>query len=213
MSTIIAGLAQRILGVREDKAGPTIAAIGGAADLGKSHLARQLVGEFQRRGYSADVFALDSFLIDRATRKSRGLSGYDLEAYDLDQAVGTLAGLSRGETIEYHPYDHQQGARSATGRTMPPPEILVFEGLFALAEVFAPQIQVAFFVYTDDAQLIRIRSAADLSKRGYTREYSQHISQSELERYKNNVEPLRLRADFRLRLIRPWEYEIENSRD
>ena len=187
-----------------------VVAIGGAADLGKSYLADQLVVTLQTKGHRAAALSLDAFLMDRQERQQKGWSGYNIEAYELQKALADLNQIKQGKPIEFYSYNHQLGLKSSLAEKIDSPDILIFEGLFTLHPFFFSLLDFSLFIYTTDVLLKQIRSEADLAKRNYTPEYSKEISELEFQRYKKYVEPLGERADCRLLLKHRWEYKIQS---
>ena len=191
----------------------TIIAICGAADLGKSFISRQLVSSLEQLGRSADHLTLDSYLMDRKLRKEGGISGYQSEAYMLSDAVQDLEQLKRGQSINYHPYDHQFGKidQSITFTISELTDVLFFDGLHTLYPSFRPLIDTSLFIHTGDKHLRQIRHDADISKRGYTKEYSSQISDQEMDLYQRCVAPYQSHADYLLFLKSMWDYELSRN--
>ena len=92
---------------------PMIVAIGGAADLGKSYLSQSIVRRLNERGIKSGHLTLDSFLMDRTLRKSKGFSGYQIESYDIENALQALKHFKACKPLCYHPYDHKSGKKGA----------------------------------------------------------------------------------------------------
>jgi len=79
--------------------GLSIVSICGAADLGKSYLSTQLMKSWVLQKINTNHLTLDSYLMDRAMRIEKGLSGYDIEAYSLMKAKKDLIKLKKRESI------------------------------------------------------------------------------------------------------------------
>ena len=187
----------------------TIVAFGGAADLGKSYLANKVAERLNDAHITTSHLTLDSFLMDRAERKKRGVSGYDERAHDIDHIVSTLENWVKGREIKFRPYDHRTGRKSQQSMTVGRSKVLLMEGLFSLHESIRPFIDLSFFLYTNDDKLKEIRLEADLVKRGYSPEYSEKIYEQEFELYKKNIEPYKTQANFKLFLQEKWHYVLE----
>lgn len=185
-----------------------IVAFCGAADLGKTHLAKSVVKLLESYGVRSAHLGLDTFLMDRIMRKKRGISGYDPRAHDIGQMVDTLENWREAKTLKFHPYDHHTGEKSKEFTLINAREVLLIEGLFALHEAILPFVDLSFFFYANDKKLQQLKLEADLVKRGYTSEYSKKIYWSEFELYKQNIEPLGEKADFRLHLQDKWQYTL-----
>ncbi len=188
---------------------PIIVAFCGAADLGKSYLSERTAEVLIASGIPCDHLTLDSFVMDRELRHRNNLSGYDLEAHDVELIATTLANWQQGKDIRYQPYDHKTGSKKSDFKTIEQSPILIVEGLFALHPLLLPYIDLSFFIYTSPEKLKQIKLEADLWKRNYTREFAEVLYDKEFQRYQNNVEPLKTSADFRLFLKEQWVYQIE----
>ena len=187
----------------------TIVAFGGAADLGKSYLANKVAILLSDVHTTTSHLTLDSFLMDRAERQKRGISGYDIRAHDIDGIVFTIENWVKRKMVKFRPYDHQTGKKSQHYRMVGKSKVLLIEGLFSLHESIRPFIDLSFFLYTDDEKLKEIRREADLAKRGYSPEYSEKIYEQEFELYQKNIEPFKAHANFKLFLKEKWHYVFE----
>ncbi len=186
---------------------PNIIAICGAADLGKSFLTKSMTQQLCNQQIDSHHLTLDSFLLDRSERKRKGWSGYQTEAHDLVAIKNTLALWKNGETISYQPYDHKTGTIHNTANKIPPSDILLVEGLFALHPLFEPFIDLSIFIHTSDDFLKKIKLEADLIKRNYTAEHSRAIYDAEFKLYQKNIAPFKENADVLLYLERKWIYK------
>ncbi|WP_394751242.1 uridine kinase family protein [Spongiimicrobium salis] len=195
-----------------NKSGPTIISICGAADLGKSYLSQKMVEWFTKQGLKTRHFTLDSYLMDREDRKKKGLSGYNVEAYNLTDATNCLMKLKNKQSIKYRPYDHKSGKKAKAFIEIPAVDILIFDGLHSMYSKFTPYIDTSVFIYTGDEYLKRIRKESDLIKRNYTVEYSDEISQSEFNLYKTCIEPYKNKSNYLLFLESKWNYILTKTK-
>ena len=108
MNLIIDQLTSAILAKRNSKT-TTVVAICGAADLGKSYLSKAISESLSQHGITANHFSLDAFLLDRQTRLNKKLSGYNIEAYNINAALEDLNDIKEGKSIVVYPYDHHLG--------------------------------------------------------------------------------------------------------
>jgi uridine kinase len=188
-----------------------IIAVCGAADLGKSYLCQQWVAELAKQGIAAPHLTLDSYLIPRIERTALGISGYDLVAYDLETAKSDLLAWRSGKSIPYREYNHQTGVTEESTRTIEPCSFLFFDGLHVMHEHFKSIPDYSVFIYTSDEQLVKIRQEADLNKRKQTVEFSLKNSLPEFEKYKQNIEPYKSKADQVLELTECWRYRTKEA--
>ncbi|AXG68545.1 phosphoribulokinase [Kordia sp. SMS9] len=191
--------------------GLTIVAICGAADLGKSYLSKKIIESLATQNLKANHLTLDSYLIDRKTRNAKGISGYHIQAYDLNEALHNLTALKNGQSIDFKPYLHKEGKKGHDSIKLNPAEILIFDGLHSMHSSFLPHIDISIFLYTKEDTLKQIRTAADLVKRNYTIAFSKKISESEFSSYKINIEPYKNKADHLLFLESKWNYDLINN--
>ena len=186
-----------------------IVAICGAADLGKTHLATHLVNSLMKLGISANHITLDSYLMPRIKRIESGVSGYEVEAYDLAAIENDLYKFVQGFPIELGAYDHLKGIAEEPNKTILPCSVLFVDGLHAMHERFESLISYSIFVCTNDDQLQDIRHRADIIKRKQTSAFSKLNLASELQKYKMHVAPYKDRANVVLTLIKEWHYSLK----
>ena len=192
-----------------DASKPSAIAICGAADLGKSYLSQKIQGELQSRGLSTGLLTLDSYLIERAERVRRGLSGYQIESYDQAGIIAALTNFKDQKPIINFPYDHMIGRACGDKITIAPCSILIVDGLHSLHENIYELIDFSIFLYTDDESLKKIRFDADLAKRELTADQANDHSESEFLLYKTLIDPYKSKADLRLFLIEKWKYLLD----
>ncbi|WP_146092142.1 uridine kinase family protein [Polaribacter filamentus] len=186
----------------------TTVSICGAADLGKSYLSKKIAESLSKRNLKTNHLTLDSYLMDRKTRNKKGLSGYDIEAYNKKEALNNLIELKNGKSIEFKPYNHKDGEKGFDSMKMNPADILIFDGLHSMHSSFLPYVDITIFIYTKDEYLKKIRRQADLIKRNYTTEFSEKISENEFNLYKTNIESYREKANYLLFLESKWKYKL-----
>ncbi len=183
-----------------------IIAICGGADLGKTHLSNKLLAELANRNLSAAHLTMDSYLIPREKRKALGISGYQLDAYDIDSLKCDLDRFLNGQPFDFNEYDHERGVANGSKNTIGPCSYLLLDGLHSMSETLWELIDYSIFIYTNDKQLNEIRHQADITKRKQSVEFSLDHLELELQRYKMNVEPYKHKADTVLELVNKWQY-------
>ena len=184
-----------------------IIAICGAADLGKTHLAQMLLTEFNKHKISAAHLTMDSYLVPREKRISLGISGYELEAYDIESLKNDLSAYKEnGQSIEFNEYDHMLGIANGPRKTISACSHLLLDGLHSMCDPVWELIDYSIFIYTTDQQLNEIRHRADIAKRKQSKQFSLDHLELELEKYRRNVEPYKQRAYTVLKLDRKWQY-------
>ncbi len=200
-------LTEEIAAIDEQKRS-IIIAMCGAADLGKSYLSKKIVDNLREMGKAADHLTLDSFLIERSERFKKGISGYQIEAYDHVSILNALVLFKQKKQIVYAPYDHVEGKASASLEVIEPCSILILDGLHSMHESISSYIDFSIFIYTDDEILKNIRFDADLTKRNLTVELANRNSEPEFVQYKMQLEPYKIKADLKLRLEKKWVYTL-----
>ena len=186
----------------------TVIAICGAADLGKSHLARNLMTCLNDMSLTCGYLALDSFLMNRDCRIKNKISGYDITAYNTEKAHNALTNFSNSEEITYYDYDHKMGRVSSKPQKIAICDALLLDGVQSMHQTFARHIDLSIFIYTDDEQLKAIRAEANMTKRGQSSELSKLLAESEFQAYKTHVEPFKINASYKLYLTNKWHYEL-----
>lgn len=185
-----------------------VVAICGAADLGKSYLARQLVAKLRERMIPAVCLGLDSYLIPRDVRAKQGLSGYDPGSHDLDSAKRDVERLLSGQSIEYFEYRHDAGHRSEHAILLEPASHIFIEGLHSMHPSLASLVDFSIYIFTSEAELRRIRREADLKKRKLTNIEANEHEASELESYYRYVHPYKTACNVSIYLDQHWHYHL-----
>ncbi len=193
---------------RKKTNGLTVVSICGAADLGKSFLSKRISNILIENNLTTNHLTMDSFLLNRETRLKKGLSGYNIEAYNKEKALKNLIALKNGKSINLKKYNHKQG-KALGSSIMNFSDILIFDGLHTMHSSFKPHIDISIFIHTNDTFLKQIRLEADLLKRNYTPTFSETISEKEFNLYKDNIEPYKEKADYLLYLEKKWNYQLE----
>lgn len=191
------------------KAQHQVIGITGAADLGKSYLARNLASQLNQTGASAALIGLDSYLLARDKRKALGISGYHPNSHDLQSAKSDLIKLLDGEAIEYFEYQHALGKRSENRQVIHPADYIIVVGLHSLHPMLSALIDVSIFIYTSDSQLLDIRLQADLEKRLLTKEQALKQADSEMFQYHKHVAVHKDNASICLYLKHKWKYQSD----
>lgn len=187
---------------------PVVISISGAADLGKTFISKKVVQILELQNLSVGHLTMDSYLISRTERHSKGLSGYNIESYNIKQAINNLNNFINSEEIEYSPYNHQMGRCEDNKLTIKNKKILIFEGLQVMHPNLRPFLDTTFFMYTNDDNLKELRSEADKEKRRLTEHASNNHMQSEFMHYKIEVESYKWDADYLLYLKDKWNYNL-----
>ena len=190
---------------------PLIISICGAADLGKTHISKEVTRLLNIENTSSAHLTLDSYLLDRDERKEKGLSGYQIESHNIELIQSDLGNwIEKGE-INYRPYCHKTGTKEEVYKSIKSSKVLLIEGLFSMDKLLLPYIDYSIFIFTSDENLRLIKYEADITKRGYTKAYSEKIYNAEFELYKKNIEPFKNVADCKIMLLNKWNYILQEK--
>ncbi|MCG8618249.1 MAG: hypothetical protein MI802_18700 [Desulfobacterales bacterium] len=186
-----------------------VAAVCGAADLGKSFLSDAISGQLNRLGVPAGLLPMDSFLTDRESRVEQNLSGYQPEACNLKEVERLVGLFKQGNDIAYSPYDHTTGKTQSPALEISGARVLIVEGLHSMHGALVSYIGMSLFIHTTDERLRKIRREADIVKRRQSVAYSRAVEPVEFRHYKQQVAPYRDKADLCLFLEKRWQYRLE----
>lgn len=143
--------------------GRVVVGIGGYSSLGKGTLADGLA-QFTKQ---AAVVPVDSFILDRETKRRLGLTGDEPYAIQFDELTKAVRNLRRGKPVLIRPYDHTIGAFQEQIELAPQPFIIV-EGTGSLYPPLVPFLDLSYFMNADPKTLDQIARAEYLSKRRYS---------------------------------------------
>ncbi|MBB5204780.1 uridine kinase [Inhella inkyongensis] len=188
--------------------GPQVLALCGWADTGKTTLAAGLIEALRQRGWHADGFSTDSFLLPRPQRQALGLSGYDPRSLDEAGLAQTVAQLRQGLGVDVRPYCNRLGRQLDEARRIEPAELIVIEGIHALAAALRPHLTLSLFLDGDDAELAQLRAQANQGKRGMDAAEAVRRIPAELADYGLHVRPLQRHADLVAQVDRDYGYRL-----
>lgn len=130
--------------------------IGGAVAAGKSRIAEELAEALRARGLTVEIVGGDGFLLPNAVLAERGLmerKGFP-ESYDADALARFFGAVGRGDPrLEAPTYSHPTYDVEGV-RTFPRPDVLIFEGLFALSDAVEP-LDLGLYVEAAEEDLVR----------------------------------------------------------
>ncbi len=159
--------------------GKVVVAIGGYTALGKGTLARRLAECLD----DSVVLSVDSFILDRTTKRRLGLTGDEESSVNFGMLTDALLNLLDDKSTSVRPYDHSVGVFQEPIELSPARHIIV-EGTASLYPQLHSFRDLCYFIHADDKILHEIVRNAYVSGRGY--------SEEEFERfwslYRNNCE-------------------------
>lgn len=167
----------------------TIVGIAGASGAGKSLLARILYERLATGRPPGEVGILneDAYYRDRSdlTLTQREAINYDHpDALEHTLLIQQLGELKQGRTVQVPIYDYTQHNRSPRSRTLPPPRLLILEGILILSDRRLRQsLDLRVFVDVPLDICLTRRLRRDIQDRGRSLE-------SVLTQYEQTVRPM-----------------------
>jgi uridine kinase len=146
-----------------------VLAVSGAAASGKTLFCQGMVDYLSGLNISAVHVNLDGYLLDRETRKSRNLSGYDPRSSDLPAMVDQMKTfLFKGRSIDLPMYDHKSGYHRQS-RRIQPARVIILDGIMSLQHEMRERFPNLNIFFTSDDIVIRgLRLQVDMEERGYS---------------------------------------------
>lgn len=184
--------------------------VSGAAGLGKSTLSIELISWFKRHypEIKAGALPLDSFMLDRANRLVRNLSGYDPRANDLDGVISAVQTLSHGISVEYFPYNHVTGRHEEQPQYLEPLDIIVIDGTYAFQPRILPLLSYKIFLYAPPSVAKELRFLTDLLERNYTVHKAFAHADEEYNNFERFMLPYIKFADQVVEIDGYWRYKL-----
>lgn len=170
-----------------------ITRISGYSALGKSTVARRLSDSFP----SAVIVPTDSFMLDRAGRRARGVTnGDDPQTINFAGLRNVVDLLTSGRAAFIPIYNHHTGKHDETKLLIPSP-VIIIEGASALyAEMNLAYPSINIFLDADDETKIKLRHDVNVAERGYTEKQFQAAIPGYLEAYRQFIQPSMKNAHY-----------------
>lgn len=183
--------------------GPLIVGIGGASGAGKSSFARRLSAALNQHQNQtiATVLHEDSYYRARPglSMEEKNRINYDHpDAFEHDLLLEHLKQLRNGKTVHVPVYDYSIHDRAPETIEMPPPRVLIVEGILVLHETaIVDQLDLAIFVEAPLSVCLERRIERDMKQRGRSREsIIQQFQKTVRPMYHTFVHPSRWKADL-----------------
>ena len=147
---------------------PVVIGVTGGSGSGKTTVSNKIYD--QLHGQAIQIINQDTYYNDQSdmTMDERKAVNYDHPlAFDTDFLIKQLTDLRSNKAIEMPVYDYAQYTRSAQTVHVEPTDVIILEGIFALAEPTVRQLcDILVYVDTDsDIRFIR-RLRRDIEERG-----------------------------------------------
>lgn len=193
-----------------------ILAISGAGSLGKSTFAKDIKKSLLEslspiRSEVIQILPLDAYMMDRATRAAKEITGFDIKAHRLDNLRADLGKIKNGVPVTVHPYLHSTGKHDFENPiTISKPKILILEGIHSF--YYAENLDAKLFMYAPKPVAKEHKFLADCGSRGYTPYEAFNHSQQEYDEYEQHVLPYRKIADITVYVTEYWRYRFGDAR-
>ena len=142
---LVAGL------VAARRARPVIVGVGGSVAVGKSTFAAALAAQLPMS--PVEVVSTDGFLMSNAELGARGLGarkGFP-ESYDGDLARSVLSRITRRDpSVAVPGYSHRTYDLDGSSHVLGRPDVVIIEGVNALAPPFAPYLSLGVYLDADE---------------------------------------------------------------
>lgn len=208
-SELVEMLSEYIISAPVTASGRKIVAICGWAATGKSTVSHQICERLRSSGITADCISTDSFLIDRAIRKARGVSGYNPNASDSAALEVAIRSIADGVKFEYQKYDSKAGRPSGPMVRFGAVDVALVEGVRSFDPAVFPFADLSVAICVDASDMNSLRVAANLVKCGL--DATEATQRLELERseFDEFVAPSMKDADIVFRVNSRYEYLAE----
>lgn len=219
-TAVIKKIVEHINEERKISPGKTIiVSICGSGAIGKSTFSGLLKEDLERNlRLKVDVLPTDCYMLSRADRIERDLSGFDPEANDLHKFYQDVKSLLEGNEIRVNPYNHKTGEHEEE-ITVKPSDVLILEGIFS----FYPSIinlarstsarQLRYFIYADKHRAKELKFISDIKERGHNIYRALQHSVPEYSAYETFILPHIKLADYIVRVVGYWEFSIPEEQD
>jgi uridine kinase len=187
----------------------SIVAISGAGSIGKSTFSQLLSERLKRRyrGLTIDILPTDAYMMDRAERMERNITGFDIHAHNLNAFEKDLSDLQKGTRVIINPYDHKTGTHGPE-RVVQSPQLLILEGIHALYPPIHKLINYSAFIYATKFIVKELKFLADFMFRSYSPATSFEHSEREYLDYEEHVLPYYKQADTIISVDGYWRYRL-----
>lgn len=191
-----------------------IIAINGPVAVGKttfSNCLKTVINEIEGEG-SAEVFPLDSFMVDRNELHQRSVpNGYEDTNWDMKSALEKLRELVlNNRAIQLPEYSHKSGRHISGKIKVNPSKYIILDGLISFNDLFSEFVTAKIYVCgknTRSEQNPRIQVA--YHERNYTLKDALIKSERELKDYCHYLLPKRREADAWLVMKdKTWQYDL-----
>lgn len=109
---------------------------------------------------------VDSFILDRTTKRRLGLTGDEEDAVDFDSLSEALSNLIHNKPTQVRLYDHSVGVFQEPVKVYPSRHIII-EGTASLYQRPLPFLDLSYFLYANEETRYEIAREVYTSERMY----------------------------------------------
>jgi uridine kinase len=208
--SVTRALASLIANAHRTTGDTTLVAISGAAGLGKTTLAKELVAALAELSPRSKVGVLptDAFMLSREERAVRSLSGYDPRASSVDQLSRTVRDAGQRQPVAYRGYDHRTGQHAVEPTTLGPCDVVLVEGIHSFHPLISHLTRIKLFLYAAPADAKEMRFLTDLFERNYNVHLAFQHAQQEYGEFEAHVLHYARLADRVVQVDSYWNYSL-----
>ena len=201
----ITDIVNQILKIKRNKEF-VLVAICGAADTGKSTMAKNICDELRLNNLKSDLISTDSFMIDRVERNERKISGYNFISLRQEELSFFINEIGHGGSMNYYQYDNKIGRTVNEFRVIKEIEVLIVEGIHSFNDKIRAQIDLKIFITGNNDTLRSLRYHANKTKRGFSETEATIRLDKELNEYNQFIEPQKIHSDIILNVDDKYNY-------
>lgn len=209
-SKVVVQLSNQVVEAHGNSTRTTFVALSGGAGLGKTTLANALRGQIRELSpeTAVSVLSTDAFMLDRAAREFRDLSGYDPRASRIAALVDAVNALRKGEPVTYQEYSHRTGEHEGETITVEPASIVIVDGVHSFHPSLLPAMKLKLFLYASPIDAKELRFLADLLERNYTVHAAFQHAEDEYKGFEQHVLHYAKFADQIVQIDSYWKYSL-----
>ncbi|TSA11481.1 MAG: TIR domain-containing protein [Deltaproteobacteria bacterium] len=194
-----------------------VIALCGSAAIGKSTFADRLAFTLNNeRGYTVSILPTDAFAKTRAEKMRLHLQGYEQRSHDLEKLNQCVGELIAGKSVEYRPYQHENG-KPGDPKLVQPTSILIVEGVYSFAPMNYHKIGWSsgskkvrgcrVYLHAEPGKAQELKFAADVTKRNKSVEEAFAELSKNYDSYDKYIKKIYYdQTDYVFRVTRYWAY-------
>ncbi len=188
----------------------TFVGISGAAALGKTQLAKEIVEWFMKNipDWSINILPLDAFMLNRAEREFERLSGYNPKSNRINEVEKTLSKLKANKKVHFYEYNHRKGEHEKDKTVLGQSRIIVVDGIHSFHPKLLPYLHYKIYIYAQSPIALELRFLTDLFERKYLASRAFRHAEEEYENYLKYVYEYVKFSDIVLDIDGYWRFKL-----